>query len=674
MVNPRNDSDQDHEPDTDGDGDIDETNAADMAEMADPSDLSDPADIADLGEVDRSPLAHEAEAALADIAAMLPEGEDRPGQRVMAQTVGDAIDLGGRVAIQAGTGTGKSLAYLIPAVLSGKTTVVATATKTLQDQLANKDLPRLAEAFDEPFTYSVLKGRSNYVCVQRLSEIEKGNQLGFDGMAERASTQELDQLAAWAEETTTGDKAELAVEPSYEAWAAVSVGSRECPGASRCPKGEECFAEKARAQAAASDVIVVNTHLFGLNLAADGAILPEHEVVVLDEAHQTEDIISATAGIEIGPGRLRALARLVKGLVDDEIMVAHLESSADLLHDTLEPHAGRRLKAPVRSDIIDAILDAREQADRSLDVMRKIKSDDTDVATRKQRVQLAATALVDDIDRLAELPPTDVAWVEGGRIPSLKVAPLDVGEFLVERLWDQPTVVLTSATLSPTIGATLGADDMEFIDVGSPFEFEENSLLYCAAHLPPPRSDAFEPASWDELERLITAAGGRTLALFTSHRACEAATEELRGRLDFPILRQGELSKGELTDQFKADDKTCLFATISFWQGVDVPGPTLSLVTIDKLPFPRPDEPLLQARREQARAEAFRTVDLPRASTMLAQGVGRLIRSATDRGVVAVLDNRLATSPHYRWELINALPPMPRTKEFNEVEKFLADL
>ena len=288
----------------------------------------------------------------------------------------------------------------------------------------------------------------------------------------------------------------------------------------------------------------------------------------------------------------------------------------------------------------------------------------------------AVTTLQADVDMTMNLTPDVVAWVEQpGREPKLCVAPLDVAPVLTEFVWEHRTAVLTSATIPPRLADIVGLDpeQVDEMDAGSPFDFAADALLYCAAHMPDPRKPGYEEALHEELQALITAAGGRTLALFTSYRAMQAAADALRKTLDTPVLVQGDLPKPALTQAFADDEATSLFATLSFWQGVDVPGRSLSLVTVDKLPFPRPDEPLLQARREQARAEAFATVDLPRAATLLAQGVGRLIRTSTDRGVVAVLDSRLANAT-YRWTIVNALPPMKRTRHRAEAEAFLQEL
>jgi ATP-dependent DNA helicase DinG len=308
--------------------------------------------------------------------------------------------------------------------------------------------------------------------------------------------------------------------------------------------------------------------------------------------------------------------------------------------------------------------------------LKAISSDAADVKTRRERALKAVTSLQADIDLALDLTPDVVAWVEQpNREPILAIAPLDVAPVLDALVWGPRTAVLTSATIPPHLAQQVGIPDdaVDELDAGSPFDFGEAALLYCAAHLPDPRQGEFQDAMHEELKALISAAGGRTLALFTSYRAMQAAAEAMREELDTPVLVQGDLPKPALTEAFAADEATSLFATLSFWQGVDVPGRSLSLVTIDKLPFPRPDEPLLQARREQARAGAFATVDLPRAATLLAQGAGRLIRTSSDRGVVAVFDSRLAKAT-YRWEIVNALPPMRRTRHRAEAEAFLREL
>jgi ATP-dependent DNA helicase DinG len=613
---------------------------------------------------------------LGRVTAALPGGgEARPGQVLMAEAVGRALADKRHLVVQAGTGTGKSLAYLVPALLSRRRVVVATATKALQDQLAGKDLPFLAEHLDRDISWAVLKGRSNYVCLQRIREVGRADQLALDGVAERAPRDQLKSLAAWAETSPTGDRAELDFEPSPSAWSAVSVSSRECPGASRCPQGGLCFAERARQAAADADVVVVNTHLYGLHLESGGVILPEHDVVVIDEAHNLEDTISATFGLEIGGGRFQNLARVVRAIIEDQALVDSVESAGLALSAALVPEVGRRLRGSLEPELSDALSTCRERLARVMGAVRGIDPPDIgDVKARKERAMKLTGSLIDELDAVLAVPATSVAWVEGPEHdPSLRVAPIDVAELLQDTLWSKLTVVLTSATIPPLLPLHLGLPDggFEQLDVGSPFDYATNGLLYCAIDLPDPTSSKFEAAMHDELVSLITAAQGRTLALFTSWRAMDAAVETLRARLPWKVLSQRDLPKPALVEAFTSDEHTILAATMGFWQGIDVPGPSLSLVTIDRLPFPRPDEPLLQARREKARQDAFRVVDLPRAATLLAQGAGRLIRSSRDRGVVAVLDPRLGTRKQYRWEMLAALPPMRRTRDRAEVEAFL---
>ncbi len=616
-------------------------------------------------------------ARLEQITSHLPGGgQHRSGQVEMTKAVAQAIDDRFHLVARAGTGTGKSLAYLVPAIVSGRTTVVATATKALQDQLAEKDLPFLDEHLG--VRWAVVKGRANYVCKQRLLELGNDRQMALEGVAARDLDQQLDAIVEWAAETETGDRAELEIEPSAAAWGALSVSSDACPGASRCPSGDSCFAEAARSAAADADLIVVNTHLYGLHLASDGAILPEHDVVVIDEAHQLEDIISATAGVELSAGRFSDLSRRAAGIIADDELAAKIAEAGDDLDDALESAGDGRLTLDHDDDIGRALDKGREAADRLMGALRNVRDDlDTDTAARKERALQAATTLITEIDHAYAMTDGDVAFVSGPpNRRSLRIAPIDVGATLQETLWQLPTVVLTSATVPDVLPQQigLGEDAFQFIDVGSPFDYETSALLYCAMDLPEPRSPDFEEAAQAELERLIVAAGGRTLALFTSWRAMENAVEALRPRLPWDVLAQGELPKPALLEAFRDDPEACLFATMSFWQGVDVVGDSLLLVVIDKLPFPRPDDPLLEARRDRAGRGAFRTVDLPRAAMMLAQGTGRLIRSEADRGVVAVLDRRLATNKSYRWDLLQALPPYRRTRDRTEVEDFLRRL
>ncbi len=646
--------------------------------------------------VPRSPVT----TALARVVGQLPGGgEGREGQVEMARAVSDAITGGRHLVVRAGTGTGKTLGYLVPAILSGKRVVVATATRALQDQLAAKDLPFLDRHLDRPFTWAVLKGRSNYVCVQRLAEVAPplaegtpvavprgaspiaagaASQLPLDGLAERADRTELAAIAAWAATTATGDRAELETEPGDTTWAAVSTTSRDCPGAQRCPRGDRCFTERARARAAQADVIVVNLHLYGLDLASDGAILPEHDVTIIDEAHVVDDIISATTGVEVGSGRFSHLGRLLRGILAEAgDTITGVDDCAGVLVGALAGHRDQRITSPLPDALAGALAALRRRVVAAQEALRHIP--DTagdDVTARAIRARQAATALLEDLDAVAAPSDTQVLFVTGPEhAPMLRLAPLDVSGLLRDRLWSRRPAVLTSATLAPGFGPHLGLPQRadELLDVGSPFDYPANGVIYCAARLPRPNDPRWADAAIDELEALIDAAGGRTLGLFTSYKAMNRAADALRTRLPYPVLAQGDLPKQALVDRFSREPETCLFATMSFWQGIDVPGPSLSLVTIDRLPFPRPDDPLLQARREHAGPGAFVTIDVPRAATLLAQGAGRLIRTSSDRGAVAVLDPRLATA-RYGPKIVATLPKMRRTRERADIEAFLREL
>jgi ATP-dependent DNA helicase DinG len=654
--------------------------------------------MSETGEEEAStPAAKAADQMLTLLTEALPDGERRPGQHRMAHAIANAVDQGRNVVVQAGTGTGKSLAYLAGTLALDQTVVVATATKALQDQLDDSELPFVAEHVDGELAYAVLKGRSNYLCLQRLDEAASpGGQIGLAGMESGPSvnSSDLDEMKRWAKRTTTGDRAELSIEPRPQTWAAVSVGPLECPGAARCPRGDDCFAEKARKRADSADVIVVNTHLYGLHLAASRGVLPAHDVVVFDEAHELPDIITATNGISLSAFRMTNAARAVGSLVADEALIEGIRAAGKTLSRALDPHRGDRLKSP-DPDITDALNLCAERLTKAAGAVRNIGDSSADVATRKARVANIITAVSVDLMLVTNPPSHVVTWIEDGRDePTLEQAPLDVGETMDRLLWDPPdtgldiaagerdqydeapdapsTVVLTSATIPDGLADRLHLDPEQttVLDAGTPFDFEEQALLYCPAEMPDPRAADYPDRLVDELEELITIAGGRTLALFTSYRMMNLAADALSDQLDVTVLRQGDRPKPALMREFVDDETSCLFATMSFWQGIDVPGPALSMVTLDRIPFPRPDEPLSQARREAAGPNAFRLIDLPRAATLLAQGAGRLIRTATDRGVVAVLDSRLATNRSYRWDLINALPPMTRTKSRDDVAAF----
>ena len=616
-------------------------------------------------------------AVLRRITAQLPGSEDRPGQIRMAGLVGQALRAGRHLVVQAGTGTGKTLAYLVPAIVVGKRCVVATATKALQDQLASKDLPYLHEHLGTPFEWAVLKGRSNYVCLQRLRELQHRpgtgqDQLELDDLAATVKL-EVKRLSAWSSSTTTGDLAELDWSPSDAAQRAVTVSGDECPGASRCPVGASCFAEQARRRAETANVIVVNLHLYGLDVAAGGAILPEHEVVVFDEAHQLEDVMSDTVGVQVGPGRFTTAAAAIRRILDDPAVVGGVAEGASVLRDILAPYVGQRLTDPLPDPIVEALVTCRARLETAQSALRSIDTTVEDAKQRTIRAQQLTTRLQDHIDTCTGSMAGSVPFVSGSpEHPRLEIAPLDVAPILADGVWKRRTAVLTSATIPAALAGRVGLEPrgVDVADVGSPFDYEHNSLLYCAMHLPDPRSGSRDAAAHEEIAALIDAAGGRTLALFTSWKAMDAAAQAVRSTVSWPILTQRDMPKAALVRAFSEDEGTCLFATAGFFQGVDIPGRTLSLVIIDKIPFPRPDDPLLSARRELLGPAAFSQIDVPRAAMLLAQATGRLIRTAADRGVVAVLDPRLGTAG-YRWDLVKALPPMKRTRLRSEAEAFL---
>lgn len=622
-------------------------------------------------------MSDHATAALARVVAALPAAEDRPGQRRMAEAVAAAIGSGRHLIVAAGTGTGKTLGYLVPALAMGKRCVVATATKALQDQLARKDLPFLEEHLPQPFEWAVLKGRSNYVCLQRLRELQGtgDGQLELDDLATTTRV-EVKRLSAWAATTTTGDLAELDWAPTDAAQRAVTVSSDECPGANRCPLGGPCFAEAARQRAATADVVVVNLHLYGLDVATGGMLLPEHDVVIVDEAHQLEDIMSDTAGLQIGPGRFVLLAAALRRILDDPTIVGGVAESAAAIREALAPDLGKRLPDPFPDRLQEALIAARARIDAAQSALRAIDTDNDDAKQRRLRAQQLATRLQEHIDLSIGRREGYVAYVSGGpEHPRLEVAPLDVGPVLRTGVWAKRTAVLTSATIPTSLAHRVGLPDegVDSIDVGSPFDYAHHALLYCALHLPDPRAHGRDAAAHDEIAALITAAGGRALVLFTSYKAMDTAAEAVRLKVTQPVITQRDLPKTALVKAFSEDEATCLFATAGFFQGVDIPGRTLSLVIIDKIPFPRPDDPLLSARREQLGARAFAEIDVPRAAMLLAQATGRLIRTSTDRGVVAVLDPRLGTAS-YRWDIVRALPPMTRTRHRAEAEAFLREI
>jgi len=692
-------------------------------------------------------------------------GAERPGQVAMAAAVQRAIDTGEHLAVQAGTGTGKSLAYLVPAarhaVAEQATVVVSTATIALQRQLIDRDLPRLAAAVKPALgrapVFAILKGRRNYLCLQRAAAgaPEDPAEMLFDARTISATGRQVERLHEWAATTATGDRDELMPGVSEQAWRQVSVTARECIGAQRCPFGTRCFAELARDEAGRADIVVTNHALLAIDALEDFDVLPEHDVVIIDEAHDLVDRVTAVGSAELSAPAVEAAARRCGRMIEDAV-TGRLREAATAAARVLDEIPYGRID--VLAEPLAASLAAVRDAARSCatDVRASAKNNEED----PERVAAGRSALasLDELHGAADrilgafgadiASRSDVVWMdrpgpagESSRPPTLRVAPLEVGGLLADRLFSRHTVTLTSATLSlggsfepmarqwglprpggqhgpagrapgavdtepgtepdtrpSTAAATVeetgpgdaagagdaagpgdaaaragfGADTAEplslawtGLDVGSPFDHPRSGILYVARHLPPPGRDGLPEAYLTELRELIVAAGGRTLGLFSSMRAARQAADELRGQIEFPLLCQGDDPTSQLVTRFAADEASCLFGTLSLWQGVDVPGPSLQLVVIDRIPFPRPDDPLASARQRAVAARGgngFMSVAAAQAALLLAQGTGRLLRTMSDRGVVAILDPRLVTA-RYGSFLRESLPPFWATTD-----------
>lgn len=627
-------------------------------------------------------------------------GVERPGQVTMAEAVAEVIDDNSHLLVQAGTGTGKSLGYLVPALAHGERVVVATATLALQRQLVERDLPRTVDALSPLLgrrpEYAMLKGRSNYLCLHRLNEgVPQEEEDGLFDQFEAATPtsklgQDLLRMRDWADETETGDRDNLTPGVSDRAWAQISVSSRECLGATKCAYGAECFAEMARERAKLADVVITNHALLAIDAIEGAPVVPQHEVLIVDEAHELVSRVTGVATGELTPGQVNRAVRRAAKLVNEKAADS-LQTAAETFERLMELALPGRLET-IPEDLGYALMALRDAARTVISAMgaTRDKSVQDEDAVRKQA--LASVESIHSVaERIANGSEWDVVWYERhDRFgASLRVAPLSVSGLLREKLFSERSVVLTSATLKlggdfNGVGASLGlapegteGEDVpqwKGIDVGSPFDYPKQGILYVARHLSPPGREGSRGDMMDELAELVEAAGGRTLGLFSSMRAAQAAAEELRGRLDTPILLQGEETLGELIKAFAADPATCLFGTLSLWQGVDVPGPSSQLVVMDRIPFPRPDDPLMSARQkavEQAGGNGFMAVAATHAALLMAQGAGRLVRASGDRGVVAVLDPRLANA-RYGSYLRASMPDFWYTTDRNQARRSLA--
>jgi ATP-dependent DNA helicase DinG len=651
-------------------------------------------------------------------------GTERPGQIAMANAVQQAMESGQHLAVQAGTGTGKSLAYLVPAVrhaLGGKgTVVVSTATIALQRQLIERDLPRLsvslAELLGREPVFAILKGRRNYLCLHKVhgSAVDEPDDSLFDPRSVSAIGRQISRLHEWAATTDGGDRDELVPGVDDRAWRQVSVNARECIGAQKCPFGSGCFAELAREAAGEADIVVTNHALLAIDAIENHIVLPEHDVVVIDEAHDLVDRVTSVAAGELSASAADTAARRCGRLVAEELS-GRLRAGAAGLDLALEDTPAGRLD--VLAEQVEVALSVVRDAAAACAADLRSHSGGEEDADRLAATRVATVAL-DEVAENAEriiaafgpeiAARPEVVWLdrpaneESARPDTLRVAPLHVGGLLAERLFRAGTVVLTSATLTlggsfeplarqwglpalgvsdrvaqPAVEPAAPADDATGpdgsdgsdgladglawtgLDVGSPFDHRRSAILYVARQLPPPGRDGLPDAYLRELRELIEASGGRTLGLFSSMRAARQAADALRGELSVPLLCQGEDSTGLLVSKFAEDEASCLFGTLSLWQGVDVPGRSLQLVVIDRIPFPRPDDPLASARQRAVAARGgngFMAVAASQAALLLAQGTGRLLRTIDDRGVIAILDPRLATA-RYGGFLRASLPP-----------------
>ena len=621
-------------------------------------------------------------------------GAPRPGQQKMADAVATALTTSNHLAVQAGTGTGKSLAYLVPAashaIESGVPVIVSTATIALQRQLVERDLPRLSEALKDdlprPLESAILKGRNNYLCLNKINGVtdapipEAGEDALIDPASLSATEAQVQRLHEWAQETEDGDRDNLDRGVSDTAWRQVSVTSRECIGATRCPFGEQCFAVKAKQEAAEADIVVTNHALLAIDALADTPVLQEHDCVIIDEAHELESRITATATAELSPTAIAILAKRTGKIgskdTGDELTEA-LDNWVESLDAAMTANdiRGRWTQVPAGLDVpLTVLKDAAWATNRKINAVPPAElANDPAKAAERQALLVSTEELHDTCVRVldasrpgqpGQMEQTganqedvlgeDVVWLAADNDrKTVRVAPLSVADLLRQRLFSQSTVILTSATLAlgGKFNAMLAqwgaAQNTTTLDVGTPFDAKTHGILYIAKDLSAPGRDGPSDQFVDHAAQLINSAGGRTLGLFSSHRAAEEMADQLRTVVPYKILLQGEDSMSALVEKFRKEESACLFGTLGLWQGVDVPGPSLSLVLIDRIPFPRPDDPLKQARKEaadQAGRRGFMEVAATHAALLMAQGAGRLLRSTEDRGVVAVLDSRLATA------------------------------
>lgn len=612
------------------------------------------------------------------LAAVLPGFEPRVEQLQLAEAVAAALADGEHLLAEAGTGTGKSLGYLLPALTSGRRVVIATATKALQEQLVAKDVPTAAAALGRSVDCVLLKGRENYLCRRSLDGLALLGGSAGALLRSAEDAEQFDRLRPWIERTTTGDRAELSFEPSPSLWAELAVGGDRCLGR-KCPVRAVCFSEAVREQAATAELVITNHALYLADLALrtrgarEGTVLPDHEAVVFDEAHRLEDAASSWFGGRVSLSGVRRLARDVERVSRERDtappgrLLDELERVGTALLGSLDPGRGRRR---LTSADVDAALDDVAALAAALTRLAETLAGQSDEHDALARRALGATG---DLERCFDPDADHVAWAESGAV---SWAPVDVAGVLREALWEGGvTAVLVSATLeAPFLRGRLGLDDANELTVASPFDYAEQALVYVPARMPEQKARDYYERLAGEVLALCRASRGRALVLTTSYRALEEVARRVEGELPYRVLCQGEAPRERLLEQFREEVDSVLIATATFWQGVDVPGESLSLLVIDKLPFAPPDDPLVAARCERISAQGgdwFAEYSVPTAILQLRQGFGRLIRSRRDRGVVAILDGRLRSRPYGR-RFLAALPPAPVTGDLDAVRTFFA--
>lgn len=626
------------------------------------------------------------------------DGAARAGQIEMAEAVADALSERRHLLVQAGTGTGKSLAYLVPALVHGKPVLVATATLALQRQLVERDLPRVKEALERQLgreiSFAVYKGVGNYLCLQKMNaEDNSDNEVLVD-----LSSLEKDarRLREWAQKPGISGDRDDAPDVDRRIWLANSTSGRECVGADECRFGSECFAVRAKAKAQTADIVVTNHTLLAIEIVDSHPILPDRDAIILDEAHEFMDRTTQAVTEELTVGRIARAATMARRHMPGKLAEAFLKA-AEGFSDAMDEYGAEyraRSEEERRLTELPAPLEApiRKVKEAAEAIIARINADseiiDPDSLAERARVKGAVNEIKTTTAKMLRIGDRSVLWYEP-TFATLYLAPLDVSSVLRENLFTKVPVIATSATLTvgksfepiarnlgitgeesePNPDWSIDPTEVKMLDVGSPFDFAAQGALYLPGHLPEPGRDGPSKEALVELGELIDAAGGRTLALFSSWRGVEMADEHLRRVLaELPISiitqRRGD-SVGALVERFAADPTSVLIGTMSLWQGVDVPGSACTLVCIDRIPFPRPDDPVMSARASQADSSGgsgFMQISLPRAALLLAQGTGRLIRSVEDRGVVAILDSRIVTK-RYGSILLNSMPPFWRTSD-----------